>query len=197
MTETPDPRLVVVWEAMADHFLDTETRQDLPMTALACVEAGLSLVQAREVWKCDVLPVVGFNAFSVAGEWTGWNRAWLVGRIERVRRAPRWVRRARLAFSIDVLRGERVAIERCIALLEGTPPAQREQLVSDLTFLARHAFGFAPKPLGSVEPAAQERIRALYPDPFERLIGPALMRGEALAVRTQLSSAGLTTAIPL
>jgi hypothetical protein len=197
MTETTDPRLVAVWDAMADHFLDTETRQDLPMTALRCVEAGLSLVQAREVWKCDVLPAVGFNAFSVAGEWTGWNRAWLVGRIERVRRAPRWVRRARLAFSLDLMRGERVAIERCIALLEGTPPAQREQLTDDLTFLSRHAFDFAPQPLGAVEPAAQERIRALYPDPFERLIGPALMRDEAPGVRARLSNAGLTTASPL
>jgi hypothetical protein len=186
MTETTDPQLLAVWEAMADHFLDTETRQDLPMTALRCVEAGLSVEAAREVWKCDVVPAVGFNAFSVAGAWAGWDRAWLVGRIERVRRRPRWLRRVRLACGIDVMRGARVAVERCIELLEATPPAQRAQLASDLTFLSRHAFEFAPKPLGSVDPAAQSRIRALYPDPFERLIGPALVPGEVPAMKARL-----------
>lgn len=189
MTEATDPRLVVVWESMAEHFLDTETRQDLVMTALRCVEAGLSAGQAREVWKCDVLAAVGFNAFSVAGEWSGWDRAWLVSRIQRVRREPRWLRRVRLACSIDPMRGVRVAIERCIELLERTPPAQRPQLASDLGFLSHHAFEVVPKPLDSVEPAAQDRIRALHPDPFERLIGPALVRGEMLAVQARLAAA--------
>jgi hypothetical protein len=189
MSETADPRLVAVWEAMAEHFLDTETRQNLPMTALRCVEAGLSVEQAREVWKCDVLPAVGFNVFSVAGEWAGWDRAWLVSRIERIRRGPRWMRQVRLAFSIDLMRGVRVAIERCIELLEVTTTTQREQLARDLTFLSHHAFDFVPKSLGAVEPAARERIRALYPNPFERLIGPALARGEAPAVKARLSAA--------
>jgi hypothetical protein len=189
MTEPTDPRLVAVWEAMADHFLDTETRHDLPMTALRCIEAGLSVEAAREVWKCDVVPAVGLNAVSVAGEWAGWDRAWLVGRIERVRRGPRWMRRVRLVCGIDVMRGARVAVERCMQRLEATPPAQRAQLASDLSFLSRHAFEFAPKPLGSVDPAAQSRIRALYPDPFERMIGPALVRGEAPAVKARLLTA--------
>jgi hypothetical protein len=188
MSKTTDPRLVAVWEAMADHFLDAETRQELPMTALRCVEVGLSVEQAREVWKCDVLPAVGFNAFSVAGEWAGWDRAWLVSRIDRIRRGPRWMRQVRLACSIDLMRGERIAIERCIELLEMTPPTERQQLASDLTFLSHHAFEFGQKPLGSVEPAAQERIRALYPNPFERLIGPALARDEAPAVKRRLSA---------
>jgi hypothetical protein len=174
---------------MADHFLDTETRQDLAMTALRCIEAGLSVEAAREAWKCDVVPAVGCNAFSVAGEWVGWDHTWLVGRIERVRRGPRWTRWVRLVCGIDVMRGARVAVERCIQLLEATPPAQRAQLASDLSFLSRHAFEFAPQPLGSVDPAAQSRIRALYPDPFERLIGPALVRGEAPAMKARLLTA--------
>jgi hypothetical protein len=189
MSERTDPRLVPVWEAMASHFLDTETRQDLPMTALRCVEAALSVERAREVWRCEVLPAVGVNAFSVAGEWVGWDRDWLVGRIERIRRGPRWLRRVRLVCSIDVMRGECVAIERCIELLQVTPPMQRQQLATDLAFLSQHAFDFMAKPLGAIEPAAQHRIRALYPNPFERLIGPALVHGEAPAVKARLAAA--------
>jgi hypothetical protein len=127
--------------------------------------------------------------FSVAGEWAGWDRAWLVSRIQRARGEPRWRRQVRLACSIDPMRGVRLAIERCIELIERTPPAQRPQLASDLSFLSHHAFEVAPKSLDSAEPAAQDRIRALHPDPFERLVGPALVRGEALAVKERLAAA--------
>lgn len=49
-----DPQRVDVWVAMADHFLDTETRHELPRTALACLEAGLSAAEARDVWYYEV-----------------------------------------------------------------------------------------------------------------------------------------------
>jgi hypothetical protein len=51
-------------------------RQDLPLTALCCVEAGLSAAQARQVWQFEVSPAVGFNLLSVAGEWAYWDEDW-------------------------------------------------------------------------------------------------------------------------
>ena len=89
MNETcTDPATIAIWVSMADHFLDTESRPDLPLTALSCVEAGLSAAEARAVWEHDVAPAVGLNLLSFAGEWAGWDHDWLVARIEQVR--ARW-----------------------------------------------------------------------------------------------------------
>jgi len=53
----PDAARRAVWIAFADHFLDTETRQELPWAALAAVEAGHSVEQARGIWSVEVRPV--------------------------------------------------------------------------------------------------------------------------------------------
>ena len=75
MIETSEkPSRIDVWVAMADHFLDTETRHDIPFAALRCVEAGLSSVEARSVWQHEVEPAVRFNVWDVAGEWACWDK---------------------------------------------------------------------------------------------------------------------------
>ena len=66
-----DTNRVDVWEAMADHFLDTETRQDLARTAWRCVQAGLTVEQAARIWRDEICPAVGWNLWQVAGEWAG------------------------------------------------------------------------------------------------------------------------------
>lgn len=81
-----DAALRRVWVAFADQFLDTETRHDLPLAALAAVEAGLSVDEALDVWRFEVFPVVGANLLSIAGEWAGWDEAWLAAEIREVRR---------------------------------------------------------------------------------------------------------------
>lgn len=182
--DSADPRRIEVWVAMAEHFLDTETRHDIPLTALTCVRAGLSADEARDVWRHEVAPVVGFNAWDVAGEWAGWPRDWLVESIERQRtrlasrsRAGRWLREL---VDLDVMRGVRVSVECCIdAMLAVPSDLDRERLFADLTVLARHYFDFGPTDFATLTNADRQRIRALYPEPFQRLLAPALVCGEA------------------
>ena len=92
-----DEARVAVWIALAEHFLDTETRHQLPNAALACVRAGYGVEEVRAIWGCEVAPAVGFNLYLVAGEWACWDPEWLVERIERIRarRSSRLLRRAR------------------------------------------------------------------------------------------------------
>src|SRR5215831_10625735 len=52
------PALIRAWEAMANQFAGTETRHDIPLTALRCLEAGLSVAEARDVWCFEVSPVI-------------------------------------------------------------------------------------------------------------------------------------------
>jgi hypothetical protein len=189
-----DPQLIRVWVAMADHFLDTETRQDIPVTAWRCVQAGLSLEDARQVWQFEVSPAVAFNAWDIAGEWAGWDHQWLVRRIrkfrERYRRRPpgvfQWLcYRIRVHFMHSVS----VSIERCIGALMAVPAAGREQLAQDLASLAQHYFDFCPSDLSALPPDDRARIVALYPDPFRWLMAPALVSGEADAADRRVRAA--------
>lgn len=155
-----------VWCAFADHFLDTETRHELPRAALVAVEAGLSLEQAEAVWKLDVLPVVGPNLLSVAGEWACWDRDWLCGRIEEARalRAgqPGWLRAAvdtLNSLEID-LGATRRALLACMAALAPLALEPRRALAADLGLLGGHFFDFVPGPIPD-EPARRRELRQL------------------------------------
>ncbi|HEY3256524.1 MAG TPA: hypothetical protein VGJ91_21340, partial [Polyangiaceae bacterium] len=194
MNESPtDPLTIAVWLKMADHFLDSETHHDLPLTALCCVQAGLSTAEARAVWQHEVSPAVGFNLFSVAGEWAYWDRAWLVARIQRVRvswwnRPGPW-RKLRSPMP-PLMGGDWLAIERCMEVLQAVPDAaEREQMARDLARLARHLFDFCPKDLASLEDAEQMRLCQLYPAPFSLLLEPALLRSERAEARRRVQCA--------
>jgi hypothetical protein len=50
----------------------------------------------------DVHPALYRNLMSVAGEWAGFDEAWLVGRIAMARRQPRWRRRITHWFARDI-----------------------------------------------------------------------------------------------
>jgi hypothetical protein len=180
---TEDSERIKVWVAMADHFLDTETRHDIPPTALRCIHAGLSTEAARLVWQYEVSPAVGFNCWDMVGEWAGWNRDWLVKRIEGLRNrwdsrpgTCRWLRyRVRVHFIHNVW----VAIGRCMDALLAVPVADdRTRMSRDLTYLARHYFDFCPDDPASLTAAERSRIRSLYPEPFQRIMAPAVMREE-------------------
>ena len=175
---------------MADHFLDTETRHDIPLTALTCVRAGLSTAAACDVWRYEVSPAVAFNLWNVAGEWAAWDCDWLVERIERQRNRPGMWGAFRYRLRVHCLHGVWQAIERCMDTLWALPsPAEREQWCKDWTFLARHYFDFCPKPLASLAPADRRRIASRYPEPLLRLLGPALVPGEAHAAEQRLRCA--------
>jgi hypothetical protein len=168
-----------VWGAMADHFLDTETRQDIPLTALRCIEAGLSTEEARLVWQYEVSPAVGFNVWVVAGEWAAWGSDWLVPRIERLRKRwdsrPGTLRWLRYRIRVHFMHGVWVAIGRCMDALLALPASDREQAATDMMFLGNHYFDFCPKELASLDAAAPERMRALYPEPFRRIMATAVV----------------------
>ncbi|HVY28740.1 MAG TPA: hypothetical protein VHB79_19425 [Polyangiaceae bacterium] len=184
MTELrTDPRRVAVWTAMAQHFLDTETRHEIPLTALACIEAGLSIEQARLTWQDEITPVVGANLFSVAGEWVGWDEKWLVESIARQRRGValpgpcRWLRYRLVGAAVH---GVWVSVARCMALLLAAPDReQRRQLAQDLRFVARHCFDFCPREVAKLEPAQRARLAELEVATVLELFRPALARAEA------------------
>ena len=185
MGETTDPKRIEVWVAMADHFLDTETRHEIPLTALRCIEADLTVAEARDVWRYEVSRAVGFNAWSIAGEWAGWDRDWLIERIERLRRrwdnAPGTARWLRYRFRVHLLHGVWVAISECMEKLLAFPdPDTRKQASLDLASLARQYFDFSPDDYSKFGNRELARFRALYPQPFRSIFNPAGVTGENL-----------------
>jgi len=175
---------------MADHFLDTETRHDISLTALRCVQAGLSTDEARDIWRHEVVPVVGFNLRSVAGEWAGWDRAWLVDAIRKERDQRRgMVKRFFDVVTALPMSGVLTSIERCMALLSAAAAENRERLARELATLARHAFNFCPEKLAIFEPEAHARLASLYPEPFTSLIAPALLPRETVDAFRRVAAA--------
>jgi hypothetical protein len=185
---------VEVWLAMADHFLDTETRHDIPRTALRCVEAALSVEEARLIWHYEVSPAVSHNLWNVAGEWGCWDREWLVAAIQRARRGwwhrpgiGRWLGyRLLVHFNHGVWR----AISRCMGLLWSLPSAaERQRTAQDLTLLAAHYFDFCGRDLSKLEPEHLVRLRALREGPFRHILSPALVPGESASAARLLQLA--------
>jgi len=177
-----DPRRIEIWVSMAEHFLDSETRPDIPLTALACVRGGMSKAEAADVWRYEVSPAVGLNLWSVAGEWGMWDREWLVNRIQLLRpyNRPGTFRWLRYRIRVHLAHGDWLATGRCIDALSAIPsPEDREQFAHDLRFLARLYFDVGSGDVATLDGAARDRIRALYPAPFQSLLAPSLLRGEA------------------
>jgi len=159
-----------LWGLLAEHFLDSETRQDIPHTALRCVELGCSPAEARDIWCYEVTPAVWANARSVAGEWAGWNHDWLVERIEHQRRRPP-KRRAAWAYvsyrlRVGGLHGTWTAIERCMAMLAPLAPDRRTQVAADLGLLAGHYFCMAAGKQEALPSPRKAELRQLYDSTF-------------------------------
>lgn len=191
---TDDPRPIEVWAAMADHFLDTETRHDIPLTAMRCIDAGLTVTGARKVWRYEVSRAVGFNVWDVAGEWAGWDREWLVERTDRLRRRwdnfPGTARWLRYRLRVHLMHGVWVAIERFMeVLVTFQEHADRKRASMDLASLARHYFDFCPDDYGRLGEDDIARLRALYPEPFRRAMRPALIPGESIAADRRVQTA--------
>jgi hypothetical protein len=194
MVTAMDAQRVEVWVAMADHFLDTETRQGIPLTALRCVEAGLSVDEARLIWQYEVSPAVGDNLWSVAGEWACWDRDWLVATIQQARGGWRNTRGIGRWLGYRLLvhfnHGVWVAISRCMDLLWSlTSAAERERTTQDLTLLSAHYFDFCGRDLSKLEPEHLLRLRALHTGPLRYILAPALVPGEAASAVRRLQRA--------
>jgi hypothetical protein len=89
------------------------------------------------------------------------------------------------------MHGVWVSIGRCIDALVAIPsPRDRERISKDLAFLARHYFDFCPEDVLALEAADRGRIRSLYPEPFQRVMAPALVdRREALLADRRVRAA--------
>lgn len=177
-----DPRRIEVWVAMADHFLDTETRHDIPLTAMRCIAADLSIAESRDAWRYEVSPAVALNLWSVAGEWAGWDRDWLIARIDRRRRRwenrPGTLRWLRYRIRVHLMHGVWRSIGRCMeALLKNESRDERERMSEDLASIARHYFNFCPDDYSTLDEATRVRLRSLYPEPFLYLMAPAALPG--------------------
>jgi HEAT repeat protein len=97
----PSAIRIRVWEALSELCLDTELQpSDFASISRILVEAGLDDAEIERAWLREVAPVCFTNLLSVAGEWAGFNREWLVGEITRPRR---WRERA-LAASLFLFR---------------------------------------------------------------------------------------------
>ena len=188
-----DP-LDAVRSAMARHFLDAETRGEIPLTALICVEARLSVEEARELFMEDVAPALRSNLGSPAGTWSGWQEEWLQRRLAETKRrrlrGPGFLRRIRSWANGRMGSGEEglwQAVAACMELLvESRSAAQQQQLAQDLHTLGCHFFGSAPATLASLDAADRVRLEGLYPAPFTAALRSALLVDEERAAAARL-----------
>lgn len=174
---------------MAEHFLDTETRQDLPFTALSCLGAGMDAATAEHHWLRGVAPTVGPNLLQVAGEWSGWDEQWLFERVDRQLGGSgsywwRWF----APKSRDYLRG----VVAFMALLQRVPDEAQQAEARLLGQLGRHYFDFGADP---IPPDALQRARELQQS-FLQAVGPCTLSEErsCCEARLQKALAGTDTA---
>jgi len=75
-----------VWLALSDLFLDTDSRLSFPYIARTLAAAPFSDDELETIFQNEVAPAVEFNLFDIAGEWAGFDEAWLIAEI--IRRPP-------------------------------------------------------------------------------------------------------------
>ena len=81
-TEAQIAERLPVWEALSEFFLDTDLQPD----DYVCIARKLAATtytenEIEEILVCEVCPVCRWNMLWIAGEWAGFDRAWLKKRI--------------------------------------------------------------------------------------------------------------------
>lgn len=150
--------------ALANQFLDTETRDSLPTVALACLDAGWDLVRTRRAFFHEIVPLVGHNLWFAAGEWGGWDESWLVGE-------ARSRHEARAGFGVV---GEAVAralvpgasatwssLERFHRILEAAAPTERRVLAEAHAYCAGVYVDLYERDIAYLSDAAREALRSI------------------------------------
>lgn len=96
-----------LWEALSELWLDTELQpRDIERIARVIAASPYSLAQVRAIHDFEVAPAVSANLSQVAGEWAGFDPAWLRERCTvqaRLRDVPghrvaAWLRRPWVRF---------------------------------------------------------------------------------------------------
>ena len=93
---------IPVWVALSDLYLDTDVTLSYDHIVRTLAASPYPLDALHEMLMYDVHPALYMNLMSVAGEWAGFDEAWLLERIEAVRRQPRWRRRISHWFVRDI-----------------------------------------------------------------------------------------------
>lgn len=86
---------IPVWEALSALWLDTELQPcELENIARTIALSPYSVAQMQEIRDYELMPVLGANLLSVAGEWAGFDAPWLIRQCRRnvVRRESAWFR---------------------------------------------------------------------------------------------------------
>ena len=91
-TEDLDAR-IPVWAALSELYLDTDVRLFHDSIARALASSPYALDVLERILRDEVHPALYTNLLQVAGEWAGFDDAWLVDHVQRVRRQPLWRRR--------------------------------------------------------------------------------------------------------
>jgi hypothetical protein len=99
---TDDDARIPIWNALSDLYLDTDVTLSHDHIVRTLAASPYSLDELHEMLMYDVHPALYRNLMSVAGEWAGFDEAWLVERIAAVRRQPRWRRRITHWFARDI-----------------------------------------------------------------------------------------------
>ncbi len=112
---------IPVWIALSELYLDTDVSVFHDAIADTLAASPYSADDLRDILMDDVHPALHANLMSVAGEWAGFDEAWLIERIEAVGRQPRWRRRMSRWFARDIDAQWR-ALEPMILAARNTEP---------------------------------------------------------------------------
>ena len=93
---------IPVWIALSGLYLDTDVTLSHDYIVRTLIASPYSLDELHEMLMYDVHPVLYPNLLSMAGEWGGFEEAWLIERILVVRKQPRWRRRFTQWFVRDI-----------------------------------------------------------------------------------------------
>lgn len=82
LSEAEIARRLPVWTALSDLFLDTELdAPDFDRIAAMLSASGYAYAELRRIFEGEVAPVLGLNLYAVAGEWAGWDQAFVRDRV--------------------------------------------------------------------------------------------------------------------
>ena len=174
-----------VWLAMANPFLDSEERPDVPRIAMIALRAGLTTEEARRVWMYEVAPALVWNLWSVAGEWGAWDPAFVLARIRASGSDPsrhHFFGALGYLISMAPFMGMFGSIADTMRVLEEVDGEAREARASDLCWLAQHFFDMGAWPAA---PADRPRLARTYEACFHRA-----MRAVILGQRERSEGAG-------
>lgn len=90
LTEADVARREPLWLALSDLFLDTEIQPEtFDWIARTAMDAGFSPAETRTILETEVLPALGSNLLSIAGEWAGFDPTFVRERVLlAMRRGP-------------------------------------------------------------------------------------------------------------